>query len=231
MTTKSAFLSSIIVCITSILLVVFFTSSVAIAQTGEEEMSSATTTETSLEDETASVSTTTLATTTSVNSGTSSSVESAAALNPSTVTPSEFTLSKSKQQRVTNLAANISNRMEAAMARHENIIKRLNSRLSKMEQSGLNTDAAKVQLETAVNTLAEAKSSIQDIDKLVYNTVTSVTPKVEWLLLRDTYVNTAELIRETQAELSDTVTMLKTATLIPDEVDDNSLSSSTEFIE
>ena len=136
-------------------------------------------------------------------------------------------LSEAKQKRVTNLCANISNRLDAVINRHEQITKRLESRITKLQQQNFDTTESYTQLQEAVSTLNQAKESIKDIDNLVYRMTTSVHPQTDWILVYTTYTNTEKLVRETQTKLRTTITILKSLPSINTETD-NTTTYSTE---
>ena len=136
-------------------------------------------------------------------------------------------LSKVKQKRITNLCANISNRLDAVIKRHEQITKRLDSRITKLQQQNFDTTESYTQLQEAVSTLNQAKESIKDIDNLVYKMTTSVHPQTDWILVHATYTNTEKLVRETQTKLRMTITAIKSLQLINTETD-NITPSTTE---
>ena len=121
----------------------------------------------------------------------------------------ESSLSDSKQKRVINLAANISNRTDAVIVRFTKIIDRLESRIEKMKQQNKDTTVAENNLKNAKTTLASARSNISEIDTLVYNATTSITPRKDWLIVKETFLSTGNLLKQTKTELKAVVTSLK----------------------
>ena len=115
------------------------------------------------------------------------------------------------QQRIINLSANMSNRMEAAIERFYNIIGRLETRIEKLKQSGVDTASAAAKLREASQLLAEAKTKLNNIDGLVYSATTSTQPKSDWKVVRETYQEAGRLIRASHQALRETVALLKTA--------------------
>jgi hypothetical protein len=81
-------------------------------------------------------------------------------------TERQAVLQEVRQQRVINLSANISNRMEAAIARITDIITRFEVRIDKMSEVGLETSEAKAKLVEAKTSIASAKSTLGNIDNL-----------------------------------------------------------------
>ncbi len=120
-------------------------------------------------------------------------------------------LTERAQQRITNLAANISNRMEAALARMEQIVNRLTTRIDELEAAGVDTEVAEGHLTDAKNALDRAKVAIADIDKEMADVTGSESPKEAWQAARGTYASVkAELLTAHQA-LRATVAALKDA--------------------
>ncbi len=116
-----------------------------------------------------------------------------------------------RQERVLNLSANISNRMEAAIERLYSIIERLEGRIAKIRENGMDTRAAETRLREAAQLLAEAKTALNDIDNQVYMATTSTEPQAKWHTVRETYLEAGRLIRASHQALRDTVALLKTA--------------------
>jgi hypothetical protein len=120
-------------------------------------------------------------------------------------------LTEVRQKRIINLAANLSNRMDASTERLFSIISRLETRIQKLEQNGVVTDAAEDKLREAAQAIAEAKSLLGDIDTLVYSATTSEAPQADWQNLRTHYQTIATKIREAHALLRETIALLKIA--------------------
>lgn len=141
-------------------------------------------------------------------------------------------LNEVRQARILNLAANISNRMEAAITRLINITKRLNSRIEKQTALGINTNAATNKLVEANNLLTQASINLSNIDTLVYNATTSSEPRSSWQNVRTVYTETAQLIRRAHLALRDTIALLKNPTANNDQsTTTESTSTTTETTE
>lgn len=118
-------------------------------------------------------------------------------------------LSEIRQQRILNLSANISNRMDAAVARLFSVIERLETRIVKMQQTGFDTTAAETKLREAAEQVASARALLSNIDTLVYNATTSEQPLTNWQEVRTTYQEVARLIRASHQSLRETIALLK----------------------
>jgi uncharacterized membrane protein len=121
------------------------------------------------------------------------------------------TLNNTKQVRITNLAANISNRTDAAIERFTKISTRLETRIEKLKLTGIDTTEAEQKLDTAKKTLSQARTNINTIDTLVYNATTSPTPREDWKNVKETFRATGKLIRQNHQELREVILSLKWA--------------------
>jgi len=96
-------------------------------------------------------------------------------------------LSPIAQTRITNLAANVSNRLDATLRRLTNVHDRINSRIDKIVLTGMNTDAATVELQIANGHLKTAKNSLTTIDRDVAAFIGSSNPRAGFSRLKATY--------------------------------------------
>lgn len=122
-----------------------------------------------------------------------------------------ITLDIAKQSRITNLCANISNRLDAVIARQENIAKRLQTRIDKMKMQTIDTNIAEERLRVALVTINQAKDSIRNIDSDVHQTVTATDPKYKWTDVHATYIETDRLVRQAHTELEAVISTLKSS--------------------
>lgn len=120
-------------------------------------------------------------------------------------------LTNVRQQRVLNLSANISNRMEAAIDRLFNIVERLEERILKLNTNGVDTEAASAKLREAAQLLASARATLGNIDTLVTEATTSPEPKTAWQAVRAVYQEAGAKIRAGHQALRETVALLKHA--------------------
>ena len=138
-------------------------------------------------------------------------------------------ISAQAQKRIINLAANISNRIDASVTRLENIATRLNRRIGKLENEGVDTTAAKAELEAAHATLATIKADMSTIDALVYGSVTSESPREDWQNVKAQYRKTRTDLLTAQNQLRASVAALKAA--VAGEVDSNGQSAAVSNAE
>ncbi|MCA9365875.1 hypothetical protein KC723_03185 [Candidatus Kaiserbacteria bacterium] len=127
-------------------------------------------------------------------------------------TPEGFnnsSLTKRKQERIINLAANISNQMDATINRLNNISERLESRIAKIQNGGSDVTGAESSLQQAKLRISEAQLKIASIDSEIYNFVTSENPRENWLELKNIYRAVKESISLAHKELVTTVAQLK----------------------
>lgn len=139
----------------------------------------------------------------------------------------EPTLQKIAQTRLTNLAANMSNRMDGAVKRLQNVTDRLHSRLGKMEEEGKNISAAKTELETATRVLDEARGNLVTIDMEVNAFIGSATPRENWLNVKNTYGVTQEAIISAHTSILRAIELAKAAGTIPPAITSTSTASTT----
>lgn len=121
-------------------------------------------------------------------------------------------LTKRIQERIINLAANISNRFDGLIARFENIAGRLQKRIDKQRSEGYDVGAAETSLTTARTELNAAKAEMKTIDTSVREAVGSIDPRGEWRDVRIQFLTTRDHIKAAHAALRETIMLLKTAT-------------------
>lgn len=121
-------------------------------------------------------------------------------------------LDERAQQRLTNLAALLSNRMETTIRRLENITGRLDSRITKIEASGTDTTNARAELAAAKESLAVATSLLTKIDTQIHAFVTSEDPQTAWFSVRETYLSAKSAILNAHQHLRTCITLLKNPT-------------------
>ncbi|OIP77152.1 MAG: hypothetical protein AUK16_02435 [Parcubacteria group bacterium CG2_30_44_11] len=115
------------------------------------------------------------------------------------------------QKRITNLAANISNRMDAAVARLNQIIDRLTARTTELEAKGVDTVEAEVHIADAKTAVDAAAALLADIDEEMASVTGSESPREKWTAVREIFLNVkAELVKARES-LRAAVASLKAA--------------------
>lgn len=150
---------------------------------------------------------------TTTDSTSSAPVTEPATVAPTPVPPSggRLELSPVAQTRITNLAANMSNRLDAHARRLDNVLTRLGSRIEKVAAEGKNVDTAQAALTTARAELAKANTSLSDIDDGVSSFVGSDNPRASWQSLRATYTNIHTTLRSAHTAAGQCILLLQSA--------------------
>jgi exonuclease VII small subunit len=120
-------------------------------------------------------------------------------------------LTERLQQRITNLAANISNRMDAAIARLNQIAGRLEVRIDQLEAAGVDVTEAEAELNKATESLERAAGTISDIDAIMADVTGSESPAQMWQTGRDTFVVVKSDLQNAREALRASVAALKQA--------------------
>lgn len=120
-------------------------------------------------------------------------------------------LTERLQERFTNLAANMSNRMEAAITRLSNIANRLESRIDKLQANNVDTAAAEATLASARLSLNEATTALTNIDIDVAEFVSAEDARTAWTTTRTQFVTARDHIKTAHTELRATIAALKSA--------------------
>lgn len=119
-------------------------------------------------------------------------------------------LMENMQDRIINLAANVINRLAAATDRMYNIIARLDSRIEKLDENGVDTKAAQEKLTAAKSELEKADEALTDLES-VSDAVRGDTPKEAFATVRAEFIAVRESLKLTHTYLRDTVALLKDA--------------------
>lgn len=142
------------------------------------------------------------------------------------------------QERIRNLAANISNRMDTVVARMNNIIGRMNSRITKLNARGIDTTEAERHMATAQEEVDAAAAILATIDSVVAEVTGSETPREAWKNARTTYgtvrehlQSAHEALRAAIAALKEAVRTANTDTGVSDAVQNESNTSENDTVE
>lgn len=118
-------------------------------------------------------------------------------------------LQEKSQQRVLNLAANISNRIDASIERLQNITDRLSSRIEKISEEGIDTSEAEASLALAQTSINAAVEAMENIDFIVDSAIKSEDVYTAWKEVRSTITETKSSLKIAKTELRAAVASLK----------------------
>lgn len=139
-----------------------------------------------------------------------------------------------KQKRLTDLAANISNRIDAATNRLASIDTRIYSRANKIEAQGFTVTDGRSYADQAMDRITIVQNNMKDIDSQVAKTVTSTQPQADWTNIKNTFVNAKNDLIQAKALLLQAVAALradessKTTQITSTTTTSSSTASSTE---
>lgn len=160
----------------------------------------------------------TTSTTTSITTSTSSTSTIAATTTEEAPPKPEGTpgaLSTVAQDRISKLAANMSNKMDAAVKRLQNVHDRLDSRLTLLTNDGLDTTSARQSLNETQKQLDSARSALANIDNNVAAFLHSSNPQENWLEVKREYTDIAATIVTAHGAIITTIENASQATPVP----------------
>jgi len=114
------------------------------------------------------------------------------------------------QDRVVNLASNVSLRLNAAAGRMSDIIARLETRTATLKGSGIDTTAAEGKLREAKAKLTSLTITLTTTSS-VQQAVSGDTPRESWRAIRENLLSVRDGLKETHGLLRETVALLKEA--------------------
>jgi hypothetical protein len=117
------------------------------------------------------------------------------------------------QTRIKNLAANISNRLDASVRRMTNVADRLDSRITKMSEAGFEVTPARTALTDARARLGAAMSILSTIDLEVTAFIGSSDPRAAWIRLGNIYGTINGHVVAAHTALRECIQALETAPL------------------
>lgn len=158
----------------------------------------------------AAAQTSTSATTSTDDSTTAASTPTETTTPPVKPNP-RAALSSLAQTRLTNLAANVSNRMDAYVRRITNVTDRLESRMNKMAGEGYDIEAARTKINETRHELQTAATTLSSIDTIIANFVGSENPRAYWQTAKETYQTAREAIKAAHRGTVETLLILKSA--------------------
>lgn len=114
------------------------------------------------------------------------------------------------QDRVINLASNVTTRLTAALDRMSNIATRLETRINKLTALGVDTGTAQSRLQEARRAIEAGNTKLKNIPS-VSTAIRGDSPRESFRAIRVELVAVRDLVRESHRLLVDTVTILKEA--------------------
>lgn len=130
-------------------------------------------------------------------------------------------LTERTQERIINLAANVSNKTEGAIERIDNIANRFESRIEKLEATGTDTTEARTHLNDAYFSIHKAIDTLSNIDVIVDNVVYSENPRATWITAKSTYQTTKAHLTVAHESLRLTLEALRSAMEVTPEIETN----------
>ncbi len=119
-------------------------------------------------------------------------------------------LRKNVQDRIINLGSNVTSRLQAGVARLQNITGRLETRIDKLKQSGIDTTNAEIKLSEAKNALFAAQDTLNELGS-VSKAVSSESPRESFKTVRIQFIAVRDLLKQSHALIKETITLLKDA--------------------
>ncbi len=167
---------------------------------------------------------------TTTDATSSSSANDISTTTPVVTTPSatpvtSAMLSVIAQRRITNLTANISNRLEAYIRRIENITNRLESRQQKIATEGKDVRGAITHIAAARTALTTARSTLATIDADVAAFVGSPSPKDRFEVIKTTYRTAYDAIKTAHRESVAALLILRDAPLVSTDLENTSTTT------
>lgn len=127
-------------------------------------------------------------------------------------------LSQRAQDRIINLAANISNRIDAVITRLQNIADRIASRITKLGDSDVDTITAASALASAQISLDAAKAAMLIIDTEVVTAVGSADVRMAWQSVTSIYTTARNHLGTAHTEIRAAAEALQTTRVSAPEI-------------
>jgi ABC-type transporter Mla subunit MlaD len=130
-------------------------------------------------------------------------------------TPRRTALLAVAQVRLTNLAANVSNQLDAFIRRLDNVTNRLASRAEKLRATSVDVTAAEAKIRESKAALDTARATLRTIDADVASFVGSTNPKESWQNVRSKYQTARTAIGEAHKTAVEALLLLQAASAEP----------------
>lgn len=120
-------------------------------------------------------------------------------------------LTAAQQQRVINLAANISNQLETTIRRLQTITQRMQIRSDRIATAGGDVTTANAAIRATDDHISEARRALTTIDQDVYTVATSPNPADTWAPVKATYQRAQLRLINAQSSAEEALTALRAA--------------------
>lgn len=120
------------------------------------------------------------------------------------------TITDNLQDRIINLASNVTMRLSSALERMDNISLRLESRMKKLEGLGVDTAPARTKLNEAHVAIEAGKSKLAHMSS-ISDAIRGGSPRDSFARIRPQFVEVRDIVRQSHTLLKETVSLLKDA--------------------
>lgn len=121
--------------------------------------------------------------------------------------------------RIKAFAEQMFERMHAMIARFRNIIERVQSRIDKFEERGIDVIAAQAALDTAEAAVDEAEEAVTDAEAALDAALASDTPREAFAAVRTLVAEVRDALQRARQALSDAIAALKASA--PEDTDES----------
>ncbi len=140
-------------------------------------------------------------------------------------------LASHMQDRIVNLASNVTTRLRAGTERMTNIITRIESRIQKLKAEGVDTSAGEAKLTDAKNALEAVKNTLAELGS-VKSAMGSDDFRGSYAPIRIQLFAVRDLLRQTHTLIKETVVLLRNATTsVPQDTNGERTGTSTLLVE
>lgn len=144
------------------------------------------------------------------------------------LTGTRTTLNERAQERIVNLAANMSNRIDAVITRMQNIADRIATRIDKLTGADVDTVTATSALASAQLSIDAAREAMVGIDTEVAIAVGAADPRTSWQTVAGTYTEVRDHLKTAHAEIKASVTALQTTQIAAPEIIQDAVDLTTD---
>ncbi len=134
-------------------------------------------------------------------------------------------LEEKVQKRIRNLSSNITNRLNAVIERFEKIITRIQSRINKLANDGIDVTEAIYTLDEARNHLVPARLLLKQQEDTIVAIALSSTPRIDWNINKEHFKKANEELRMAHSSLKETISVLREAIKVVEETSDTATTT------